>query len=105
MASLGHRLKLLRAVWEVKKDQGIQVDEDEWKPAGTLCPKPCTVLGVKADHADVPAEGRHVAQGEIDRLWDVINEQREWSDLRRGPKLNHWQRSAYSTSSVTTSAY
>jgi hypothetical protein len=32
MSSLGHRLRLLRAVWEVKREQGI--GEEDWKPAG-----------------------------------------------------------------------
>lgn len=34
MISLGHRLKLLRAIWEVKRDQGIEVGQEDWKPAG-----------------------------------------------------------------------
>jgi hypothetical protein len=34
MTSLGHRLKLLRAVWEVKKEQGIPLNDDDWRPAG-----------------------------------------------------------------------
>lgn len=34
MSSLGHRLKLLRAVWEVKREQGIEIGEEDWKPAG-----------------------------------------------------------------------
>jgi hypothetical protein len=34
ITSLGHRLKLLRAVWEIKKEQGLQIGEDDWKPAG-----------------------------------------------------------------------
>ena len=32
MASLGHRLKLLRAVWEVKRDQGMEITLDDWQP-------------------------------------------------------------------------
>lgn len=36
ITSLGHRLKLLRAVWEIKKEQGVQMGEDDWKPAGEL---------------------------------------------------------------------
>jgi hypothetical protein len=34
MSSLGHRLKVLRAVWEVKREQGIDIGEEDWKPAG-----------------------------------------------------------------------
>jgi hypothetical protein len=32
--SLGHRLNLLRAVWELKTEQGIEIGEDEWVPQG-----------------------------------------------------------------------
>lgn len=34
MSSLGHRLKVLRAVWEVKQEQGIEMAEGDWRPAG-----------------------------------------------------------------------
>jgi hypothetical protein len=34
MSSLGHRLKVLRAVWEIKREQGIEIGEEDWKPAG-----------------------------------------------------------------------
>ncbi|GFZ43211.1 hypothetical protein JCM24511_00930 [Saitozyma sp. JCM 24511] len=60
ITSLGHRLKLLRAVWEIKKEQGLQIGEDDWKPA------------------DAPAqmgEGGHT--NITDRLGDVINELQE----------------------------
>lgn len=59
MASLGHRLKLLRAVWEVKRDQGIEVGQDEWKPADV-------------DLGQVSKEAK-----EVDKLIDTIGELRE----------------------------
>ena len=74
--SLGHRLKLLRAVWEIKRDQGIQMHEDDWKPAGL-----CTIsVGIhlfeNTDQADAPVEVDGQMR-EIDKLWDMIYEQRE----------------------------
>jgi hypothetical protein len=32
--SLGHRLSILRAVWEMKLDQGVEIGIDEWRPSG-----------------------------------------------------------------------
>lgn len=37
IASLGHRLNLLRAVWELKRVQGLEIGEDEWSPQGQYC--------------------------------------------------------------------
>lgn len=34
ITSLGHRLNLLRAVWELKRIQGLDIGEDEWSPQG-----------------------------------------------------------------------
>ena len=34
MTSIGHRLNLLRAVWELKREQGIALGEDDWRPQG-----------------------------------------------------------------------
>jgi hypothetical protein len=34
ITSLGHRLNLLRAVWELKRIQGLEIEEDEWSPQG-----------------------------------------------------------------------
>lgn len=34
ITSLGHRLNLLRAVWELKRVQGLEIGEDEWSPQG-----------------------------------------------------------------------
>lgn len=36
LTSIGHRLNVLRAVWELKKEQGIDLGEDDWRPQGTL---------------------------------------------------------------------
>jgi hypothetical protein len=57
MSSLGHRLKLLRAVWEVKRDQGMDISEDEWQPQ---------------DLPDVVAKGM-----EVDRLLETVTELRK----------------------------
>jgi hypothetical protein len=39
MTSVGHRLNVLRGVWELKKEQGIEFGEDDWRPQGELqCP-------------------------------------------------------------------
>lgn len=32
--SVGHRLKLLRAVWELKVEQGLEIGEEDWTPQG-----------------------------------------------------------------------
>ncbi|OXB38574.1 hypothetical protein LQV05_002572 [Cryptococcus neoformans] len=32
MSSIGHRLRLLRAVYELKMEQGLEIGEDEWRP-------------------------------------------------------------------------
>lgn len=37
ISSIGHRLNLLRAVWELKKEQGISMGDDDWKPQGGWC--------------------------------------------------------------------
>lgn len=34
MSSIGHRLRLLRAVYELKVEQGLEIGEDEWRPPG-----------------------------------------------------------------------
>jgi hypothetical protein len=34
IASLGHRLNILRAVYELKKEQGVEMGEDDWRPQG-----------------------------------------------------------------------
>ncbi|WWC86042.1 uncharacterized protein L201_000913 [Kwoniella dendrophila CBS 6074] len=58
MTSLGHRLNLLRAVWELKKEQGIEFGEDDWKPQDA-------------------EDNDKVTQGNVDRLLDLIMEQHE----------------------------
>ena len=35
MTSIGHRLCLLRAVWELKLEQGLELGEEDWRPQGT----------------------------------------------------------------------
>lgn len=34
MSSVGHRLTLLRAVYELKMEEGLEIGEDEWRPPG-----------------------------------------------------------------------
>lgn len=34
VTSLGHRLSVLRAVFELKKEQGVEIGEDDWRPSG-----------------------------------------------------------------------
>lgn len=34
MTSLGHRLNVLRNVYEIKKEQGVEMGEDDWRPQG-----------------------------------------------------------------------
>lgn len=36
VASIGHRLSVLRAVWELKREQGMELGDDDWRPQGTL---------------------------------------------------------------------
>ncbi|CAD6578322.1 MAG: Adaptor for signal transduction [Tremellales sp. Tagirdzhanova-0007] len=60
MTSVGHRLNLLRAVWELKRTQGIIIGDDDWRPQ------------------DAVSEGMSQVQpSSIDRLWDLILEQHE----------------------------
>ena len=59
MASLGHRLKLLRAVWEVKRDQGMEITLDDWQPQ------------------DLPEVGVASERMEVDRLLETVTELRE----------------------------
>lgn len=33
VTSLGHRLSVLRAVFELKKEQGVEIGEDDWRPS------------------------------------------------------------------------
>ncbi|WVW82070.1 hypothetical protein I302_104075 [Kwoniella bestiolae CBS 10118] len=58
MASLGHRLNLLRAVWELKKEQGVEFGEDDWKPQDA-------------------EENEKVTQSNVEKLLDMIHEQQE----------------------------
>lgn len=34
MGSIGHRLNVLKSVWELKREQGIALGEDDWRPTG-----------------------------------------------------------------------
>jgi hypothetical protein len=36
VASVGHRLNLLRAVWELKVEQGLEIGEEDWTPQGKI---------------------------------------------------------------------
>lgn len=63
--SIGHRLNLLRAVWELKKEQGIELGEEDWKREWSL----------NAD-ADGTAE-EHQEKDRMEKLWGLIVEQRE----------------------------
>ncbi|WVR05716.1 hypothetical protein IAU60_002740 [Kwoniella sp. DSM 27419] len=58
MSSLGHRLNLLRAVWELKREQGVELGEDDWKPQEIN-------------------EEQKVTHGHVDKLWDLIMIQHE----------------------------
>ncbi|KAK4684078.1 protein STE50, partial [Tremellales sp. Uapishka_1] len=62
MESLGHRISVLRAIWELKKEQGIDIAEDDWRPKDEVVemqtPQPMPVVNV-------------------DRLWDMLMEQHE----------------------------
>ncbi|ORY21850.1 hypothetical protein BCR39DRAFT_552741 [Naematelia encephala] len=62
MGSIGHRLTLLRNVWEIKRDQGIEFGEDDWKPQDAGVAEPVKPV---------------VQSAQLDRLWDTILEQQE----------------------------
>ncbi|RXK42458.1 hypothetical protein M231_00012 [Tremella mesenterica] len=32
MESIGHRLKILRAIWELKNEQGLELGDEDWRP-------------------------------------------------------------------------
>lgn len=34
ITSLGNRLTILRAVFELKREQGVEMDDDDWRPQG-----------------------------------------------------------------------
>ncbi|ORX34205.1 hypothetical protein BD324DRAFT_637089 [Kockovaella imperatae] len=58
ITSIGHRLNLLRAVWELKKEQGIDLGDDDWRPQ------------------DVESHTRKQLAN-VERLVDLIAEQQE----------------------------
>lgn len=72
ITSLGHRLNLLRAVWELKRIQRLEMGEDEWTPQGGS-----HQTGVSlADRVDVPEYSAQKANDQVDKLWDIVLEQR-----------------------------
>lgn len=64
MKSVGHRLNLLRSVWQLKQEQGIEMSEDDWRPQEEVSVKPVSAV-------------------ELDRLEDMIRLQRKWCLPRR----------------------
>ncbi|BEJ02626.1 hypothetical protein CcaverHIS631_0704210 [Cutaneotrichosporon cavernicola] len=59
MTSLGHRLNVLRAVFELKKEQGVEIGEDDWRP-----------------QEEVVFEAMETA-ATIDRMWNLVLDQQE----------------------------
>ncbi|CAK9782107.1 hypothetical protein CC85DRAFT_308208 [Cutaneotrichosporon oleaginosum] len=59
MMSLGHRLNVLRAVFELKKEQGVEIGEDDWRP-----------------QEEVALEAMETA-ATIDRMWSLVLDQQE----------------------------
>lgn len=43
VVSLGHRLGILRAVWNLKMEQGVEVGADDWRPNGAWLLCPCCI--------------------------------------------------------------
>jgi hypothetical protein len=81
MTSVGHRLQVLRGVWELKREQGLEMGEDDWRPQGE---SPLLLSSdMSSREADVDVDGMTngpaapVQAGQIDRLWDLILEQRK----------------------------
>jgi hypothetical protein len=74
VASVGHRLNLLRAVWELKTEQGLEISEEDWTPQGTY-----RFITHKrtAKHIDVPEHVANQTNDQVDKLWTVIVEQRK----------------------------
>ena len=78
IASVGHRLNLLRSVWELKQEQGLELGEDDWRPQGR-----CTVQSlVYILTEDVEEAAQKQTTANVDRLWALIQEQRESIELR-----------------------
>jgi len=50
MTSIGHRLNLLRAVWELKREQGIALGEDDWRPQGESSRSGLPLVQTQSDH-------------------------------------------------------
>lgn len=77
MTSIGHRLCLLRAVWELKLEQGLELGEEDWRPQGKE--SYTYVSGCDADQViDIPETQVQKGGEQIDRLWDVILDQRKF---------------------------
>lgn len=103
--SVGHRLTLLRAVWELKKEQGIALNEDDWKPQGMhhsylydLCDRTLTLVEAederKLSAADINRlQGLVMDQREFSRLSNSLTRQRITSFLSNGPMLD-WSRTS-----------
>jgi hypothetical protein len=91
MSSLGHRLKVLRAVWEVKKEQGIEIGDEDWKPAGESDKRELLVK-THANWLDMPNEG---PKREVMILNDAIQELREFQILVNRAGLIMLKKNAY----------
>ncbi|KAL1406181.1 hypothetical protein Q8F55_007869 [Vanrija albida] len=57
--SIGHRLQVLRGVFELKKEQGVDMEEDDWRP-----------------QEDVTLEASQT-QMKIEQMWNLIQDQQE----------------------------
>ena len=77
IASVGHRLNLLRAVWELKRHQGMPMGEDDWRPQGVPFSSAAQSSPSSDTSTEALSEGPVQAQATtVDRLWDLILEQR-----------------------------
>lgn len=80
MSSVGHRLTLLRAVYELKMEEGLEIGEDEWRPPGMefwrrqeRCDEELILLTVNRNTRSRPSGGRETAGDRTAATWVVCD--------------------------------
>ncbi|PWN39510.1 hypothetical protein IE81DRAFT_23270 [Ceraceosorus guamensis] len=74
IASVGHRLTLLGAIWRLKQNWGVTIEEGDWKPgASTLDGSPDTSLPALVSALRVRDDRIRTLEGEIAKLADYLS--------------------------------
>ncbi|CEH13160.1 Guanine nucleotide exchange factor Cytohesin, contains PH and Sec7 domains [Ceraceosorus bombacis] len=92
IASVGHRLTLLGAIWRLKQNWGVTIEEGDWKPgASTLDGSPDTSLPALVSALRVRDDRIRTLEGEIAKLADYLSRfQHDFASVCRilGVKVN-----------------